>query len=45
MCLNQTQQLAGHLYLSGVWYGMDLRIGTKKIKCGQKRLDYVLNLC
>ena len=30
MCLNWTQQEYGHLYLSGMWVGVDLRIGIKK---------------
>ena len=33
--------LMGHLYLSGVQLGVDLRMHTEKI-CVQKRLDYVL---
>ena len=31
MCLNQTQQQSGHLYLSGMWLGVDLRTSTKKM--------------
>ena len=37
MCVNQTQQKYGHLYLGGMWLGVDLRIATK-MTCAQNML-------
>ena len=36
--------LNGHLYLSDVWLGKDLRMDTRKT-CVQSRLDSVLKVC
>ena len=42
MCLILCLVLNKHLYLGGVWLGLNLRINTKKT-CVETRLDYVLN--
>lgn len=41
MGLNQTMDLIGHLDLSGMWAGVDLRMGTQKA-CVYKSLNYIL---
>ena len=40
---NSMSDLNGHLYLSGIWLGVHLRMDTKK-KCVEQRLDYMLKI-
>ena len=42
MCLIQLLILIGHLYLIGVWLGVNLRTDNKKT-CVQKALAYAQN--
>lgn len=44
MCLIRCLILNGHMYLSGVLLGMNLRPNTTKT-CVKKRLDYVFTMC
>ena len=44
MCLIECLILYIHLYLSGVWLGVNLRTYTKHV-CVEKGLDYILNIC
>ena len=41
ICLTQWLILIGHLYLSGVWLGVNLRTNTQNTYV-EKRLDYML---
>jgi hypothetical protein len=40
---NPISILSGHLYLGGIWLGVDLRADIKRHVF--KRLDYVLKIC
>ena len=42
--LIRLRNLTGHLYLSGVWVAVNLRMNTKKTSCVYKRLDYMLKI-
>jgi hypothetical protein len=41
MCLIPTRHYSRHLYLSGMWLGVDLRMDTRKTSVS-KRLDCLL---
>lgn len=35
----------GHLYINGVWFGVDLGVDTILKTRAEKRLDYIIKIC